>query len=278
MADNNVRWASIPGRFTHGTATPVAFTAVVPSDKSAKEVFWVQEVVRRLPDFSKADVQVIPNVDDSSGNHDVLIRSTGQSEIGVQVTELTYELARARSAKRNEYLEKVITELQRNNVSCSTRIVVTLFFASTDPKKLDLLPVKDVATLIASEASGLTADKIIDRPFGRVVFSPVGSGDFYIPNHGNIGVDVSFDQLPVSADTFITAIDYLVEKKKGSKSPWLVIWSVAFARHKHFLGDEVVAYMRDAFRTTPFARVLFVESMDVSEEMFMANLCIYPVK
>ena len=278
MAYDNVRWASIPGRFIHGTATPAPGANVVPNDKSAKEVFWVQELVRRLPEFSLSEVQVIPNKDDSFGNHDVLIRATGQSVVGVQVTELTYELSRARSAKRNQYLGRVITELQRHNVFSPTRVVVSLFFASIDPQKLDLVPAKDIVTTIASEVHEITADKIITTPYGQVVLSPVDKGEFYIPNHGNIGVDVSFDQLPVSADTFKTAVDYLVGKKKASKSPWLVIWSVGFARYKHFLGNEVVAYMQDAFRATPFARVLFIESMDHGEEKFMANLCIYSVK
>jgi hypothetical protein len=277
MADDKGQWASISGRPTHGTATPVSFSAVVPLGKSEKEVFWVRELVRRLPGFPHGKTVVRANEDDSAGNHDVVIETNAQLVLGVQVTELTYELWRKRSIQRDRYLQKIVYELQRIGALAPARFVANVHFSTTNPRELELVPAEEIATLVASEANGLSTRKIVETRFGRVLFSPAGEADIYVPCHGNIGVNVDIDELPRSLEMYTTAIDCLVEKKMQSKSPWLVIWSVAFYRDKHFLGNEVINYMKRAFQGAPFSRVYLIESMD-GEGFFEANITVYAVK
>ena len=277
MPDERPQWASISGRPIHGTATQISFPSVIPSAKSDKEVFWVQELVQRLPEFDHEKTIVKTNVDDSNGNHDVIVETDTPFEIGVQVTELTYELWRRRSSQRDRYLQKIISELQIINASSPMRVVAKLFFSTFNPNELELVPAREIAALIATEVASQSGQMVLNTHFGRILLSPAGGATIYVPTHGNIGVDVDIDELPRSFLMYKTAIDYLVEKKVHSKSPWLVIWSSTFWRDKHFLDIDVLNYMKQAFLGTAFSRVYFIESMD-GEGFFQANIGIHAVK
>lgn len=277
MTDGKPQWASISVRPTHGTATLSSFPSVIPPGKSDKEVFWVRELMRRLPNFAHVQINVRTNEDDSCGNHDVIVETGAQSSWGVQVTELTYELWRMRSNQRGRYLRQIIAELQRIGATAPVRVVAKVCFSAPNPKELKRVPAGEIAAFIASCASGLSTDQLIDTRFGHVMFSRVGTADIYTPSHGNIGVDDDIDLLPRSLEMYKTAVAYLIEKKQRSRSPWLVVWSAAFHRDKHFLGTDVLDYMKSAFSTTPFSHVYFIESID-GEGFFEANIGVHAIK
>lgn len=129
---------SISGRPIHGTGELIETISIIPEIKSEKEVFWTNELVCRLPDFSNKKFHIYSNPDDSSGNHDVIIDIQGEEKIGVQVTEFTNELQKARSNQREHYLEKIIIALKNHNVSAQERVAVKIFFSRIDfMKKLN---------------------------------------------------------------------------------------------------------------------------------------------
>ena len=57
-----------------------------------REVFWVNELVSAIDEFDPNNTKVLSNTDDSNGGHDALICLGDGTIVGVQVTELTYDL------------------------------------------------------------------------------------------------------------------------------------------------------------------------------------------
>jgi len=122
MTDEAPRWASISGRITHGTATPVVIASVIPDDKRAKEVFWATALVTRLPDLQLLNPSVVSCQDDSNGNHDVIVNLADGKSIGIQVTELTSELERARRAQNERFVSEVLTCFRKRGLSSERRM------------------------------------------------------------------------------------------------------------------------------------------------------------
>lgn len=88
MSSNRARITLTP---THGTAEVVMVPTALPKRKAEQEVFWVSALIEKLG--LVGDVRdVLTNPDDSHGGHDVVIHLREGGIIGVQVTELTYEL------------------------------------------------------------------------------------------------------------------------------------------------------------------------------------------
>lgn len=128
------KWASIPGTLISGTGMPVNIPSIIPNDKREKEVFWVKELICRLPTFSNSKFQINSNLDDSLGNHDVLIEIEKEENIGVQVTELTSELQKKRSNLSTHHLNKIIDELRQANISAQEKIAIGIIFSRIDFK------------------------------------------------------------------------------------------------------------------------------------------------
>ena len=277
MSEKENPWVSVSVRPTHGTAPLINIPSTVPQEKQEKEVFWVRELVGRLPQFKEQQVTVHTNEDDADGNHDVVVEAQGQPSIGVQVTELTYELWRARTNQRERYVKKVLAELDRISVTISQRISAKILVPNHEQLVPDLRSANKVAAVIALESQNVSSTKVCHTPFGLIHISPVGDADIYLPSSGNIGVDVDFDELPRSLTMYTEAVNYLVKKKSLSKSPWLVIWSLAFCRDKHWLGRDFIQYMTNLFAETTFSTVYFIESMD-GEGLFQANIEIHSIK
>ena len=127
MTDTSPRWASISGHITHGTATPVAIPSVIPEKKQDKEVFWATTLASRLPEMKAFNPSVAPCVDDSNGNHDVIVSLNNGDAIGIQVTELTYELERARQAQAGKFAAEVIECFAKRGLSSARRLLVHCF-------------------------------------------------------------------------------------------------------------------------------------------------------
>lgn len=276
MADEKKKWASISMRSTHGTARLVHIQSVIPQDKREKEVFWVRALMGKLPNRSGVSHKIRPNEDDSQGNHDVIVEMQDDRPIGVQVTELTSELRRKREAIRASYLKKVVDVLEMKKVSSEEKVLVKLLFNSPNPEELNLNKPELIVSAIENDDL-INLPKIIDGGRYRILLDRVGDNDFYIPNKNNIGIDVDFDQVPRCVDTYQKAIDYLVEKKSKSKSPWLLVWSLDFWKDKHTFGDSLMEYMKTAFATSGFEKVFFLESQD-GEGFFEVNLELHIIK
>ena len=276
MHDEKKKWASVSMRPTHGTARLIRISSVLPKDKREKEVFWVQALMVKLPALSSVPPTIQPNEDDSHGNHDVIIEMQDHCTIGVQVTELTSELRRKREAIRASYLEKVIGLLEKNNVTSEEKALVKLFCNSPDPEELNLEKPERIVQVIEKEILR-DLPKNIDGERHRISLQRVGENDFYVPNVNNIGIDVDFDQIPRSLETYQKAIKCLAEKKSKSISPWLLVWSLDFGRDKHTFGKRVLEYMRSAFANADFDKVYFIESLD-GDGLFEANLELHIIR
>lgn len=46
---------------------------------------------------------------------------------------------------------------------------------------------------------------------------------FFVPHANNIGISVSFDNIPTDTNLYRKCIDSIIQKKRSSKSAWLVI-------------------------------------------------------
>jgi hypothetical protein len=275
MCDEKERRASVSIRPTHGSAHVRRLASVLPGDKSDKEVFWVQTLVDKLPEFSAQDVGVRPNADDSHGNHDVMIDISDDCSIGVQVTELTSEFRRRREAIR-DYIKRVISLLHEQEIGSERKVLVKLLYASSDPEEFELDKPQHLVQMIKDQQV-IGSFRITDEGSHRVLFEAVGESDFYVPNVNNIGIDVDIDLTPRSWATYSKAVEYLAQKKSNSRSPWLLIWSVSFWQDRHWLGDKLIAFMRAVFLDACFERVYFVESMD-GEGPFEVNLRVHTIK
>lgn len=276
MHDEKERWASVSMRPTHGTARLIHIPSVLPQDKREKEVFWVRALTAKLPALSGVPPKIGPNEDDSHGNDDVIIEMQDDCAIGVQVTELTSELKRKREAIRASYLKKVVDLLEKMNVTSEEKVLVNLLFNSPDPEELNIEKPERIVQAIENENS-IDSPRIIHGGRHRILLQGVGENDFYVPNANNIGIDVDFDQVPRSIETYKKAIDYLVGKKSKSISPWLLVWSLDFWRDKHTFGERVLEYMRSTFANADFDKIYFLESLD-GDGTFEANLELHIIK
>ncbi len=254
MQDEKERWVSISMRPTHGTARLVRIPSVLPQDKREKEVFWVRALTAKLPALSGVSHKIRPNEDDSHGNHDVIVEMYDDYPIGVQVTELTSELRRKREAIRAGYLKKVVDMLETKNVVFEEKVLVKLLFSAPNPEELNLEKPERIVHAVENEDLN-NLPRIIDGGRYRIRLQRVGENDFYVPNTNNVGIDVDFDQVPRCLDTYRKAIDYLVEKKSKSISPWLLVWSLDFWKDKHTFGESLIEYMRSVFATSGFDKL-----------------------
>jgi hypothetical protein len=276
MHDEKSKWTSVSIRPTHGTARLINHPSVLAQDKREKEVFWVRALVAKLPEFSCIATKIRPNEDDSHGNHDVIIEMQKDCSIGVQVTELTFELRRKREAIRASYLKKVIDLLVKENVTSEERVLVKLLFNSPDPEELNLEKPERIVQVIENEDS-INEQRSIESGRHHILFEKIGENDFYVPNVNNIGVDVDFDQVPRSLGTYKKATKYLFEKKSRSISPWLLVWSLDFWRDKHTFGKSVLENMRTVFANAGFDKIYFLESLD-GNGLFEANIGLHIIK
>ena len=270
-------WASISSRPTHGTATLTQVPSVIPLHKTDKEVFWVQQLVSQLPEFKATPPTLRPNFDDANGGDDVIIDVNTSTAIGVQVTELTYELWRRRSAQRERFVRQVLDELQRMNATSPEPVVATLHSRTATPDDLKLPDAIHVAKILLDSMSSRQTQTVVQLDTAYIILSPVAGQNIYVPSYNRIGIDVDIDQLPRSFTTYEVAVDYLAKRKAGSRSPWLLIWSSVFWRDKHFLGSEVLRHMVTAFAASVFSRVYFIESID-GQGCFSANLALHTLK
>lgn len=272
MKEKNTKHAHISIRPTHGTARVVNIQSVVPEKKSEKEVFWVNALKSKLPDLSDFEIQA--NEDDSHGNHDVIAKSDNL-EIGIQVTELTSELRKKHENIRTHYLNRIVRSIGQRNIQKDGRILVNLLFKNhltirNRPQSEDIV---DFIENLSSSDIG----KRINCGIYDICTQNIGSGAFYVPNCNNIGIDVNFDQVPRTEETYINALEYLARRKRNSKSPWLLIWSLDFWKDKRWLGGSITNHLTDNFHASNFERVYFLESLD-GEGFFQANLTLHRVK
>lgn len=270
-------WASITARPTHGTATPVMLPSVVPTDKRNCEVFWVSVLLPTLSEVQALTPALESCADDSHGNHDVIVKLSDGESVGVQVTELTYELERARKAQTGRFLSNVRKCFHERKLSSSNKLLVKCFLPFTSRKKFKVPNPTDIADATIAFINGSNEGDSVDVPPARVMFQWIEEREFYMPTEGNIGIDCDLDALPRTLEMYSEAVSSLCEKKSESKSPWLLIWSTTFWRDKHWLGDEVLQHMRASFKSSPFTRVFFVESLD-GQGMFEANLTVNEIK
>ena len=258
---------------THGTARQVTISSIIPKIKEDKEVFWVEKLLNKI---QKKYKEAYSNPDDSDGNHDVII-DFDKNILGVQVTELTYELERARMDIKRKYIEKIKKEVLANKIVSKNKILVNIFFSAIDIKKPTLVRAEEVAKTVMTEVKKFTSDKSVKTPFGKILIQQIKSGQLYTSCAGNIGFDVNFDQVPRSLPFYKETINSIVEKKSKSKSEWLLIWSLDFWRDKDWLEDEVIDHMKKSFVDTSFKKVYFAESLN-GEGLFQANLKIVEIK
>ncbi len=200
-----------------------------------------------------------------------------KNTIGVQVTELTYELERARKNIKQKYIKDIIKEVLAKNITTEDKILVNIFFPAKNTKKPTTVKIKTVVDSVIDELQKFTTDISKELSFGKISIQQAKEGQLYVPCAGNIGFDVNFDQVPRSLPFYKEVIDLIVEKKSKSKSEWLLIWSLDFWRDKHWLEKEIVDYVKKSFDSTSFKEVYFVESMD-GERFFQANLKISKIK
>ncbi|NOQ69767.1 MAG: hypothetical protein GQ573_06650 [Gammaproteobacteria bacterium] len=277
MTKDPSRWASISARPTHGTATPVKLPSVVPTDKRDCEVFWVSELLPTISELQALPPAVESCSDDSHGNHDVIVRLSDGNSIGVQVTELTYELEREREAQARRFLSNVRKCFHERRLSSSKKLLVKCFLPFTPSKKFKVPNPMDIADATSAFISGTNDSDSVNVPPAWVMFQWIKEGEFYMPTEGNIGIDCDLDALPRTLEMYSEAVSILCDKKSDSKSPWLLIWSTTFWRDKHWLGEEVLEHMRASFKSSSFTRVFFLESLD-GQGMFEANLTFNEIK
>ena len=279
MAKDPRQWASIGGKVIGGTAKPVHFPSVIPEEKSKKEVFWVSQLFKLIPEYSSHKIEIISNADDSDGNHDVIAKLINNENIGIQVTELTSELQKSRTALSKHHTRNIIKALVKVNAKSASTIAVSLSIKDIERKKPKFPKPNEIAEIIKEKSSiGFSEKTVVEnKDYFNLIYQPLKSGKLLIPSHKNIGVSVNYDALPRTLEMYENSVDYLVKKKSNSKSPWLVIWSSSLWQDSHWLGDELLVYMRRSFSDSQFKSVYFVESMD-GEGFFQANLHWHQIK
>lgn len=279
MTEETRNWASIGGTFIGGTAKAVSFASVIPERKSEKEVFWVDQLFHRLPEYRKKNIQVYSNEDDSEGNHDVIVYEPTEDNLGIQVTELTSELQKSRSALSKYHARNIVSALRDENIESETKIAVVISVSGIERKKPKFPKPKEVAKIIRDKSiNGFSGQvETENHDLFNIIYHPLEEGDLYLHSCNNVGISVNYDALPRTLEMYENSVDYLVKKKSNSKSPWLVIWSESFWKDRHWLEKELLPYMEASFATSQFLKVYFIESMD-GEGMFQANLHWHQIK
>jgi len=274
------QWASIGGKIIGGTAKPVHFPSVIPEEKTEKEVFWVSQLFNLIPEYSDQNIEIKSNKDDFEGNHDVLANIKSADTIGIQVTELTSELQKSRAALSKYYTRNIIEALQRVYANSSMDIAVSISIKGIERKKPKFPKSDEIAEIIKEKSLKGFSEKpeLVNKGNYNLIFQPLSSGKLFIPSHKKIGISVC-DDLPRTLEMYENAVDYLVKKKSNSKSPWLVVWSSSFGQDSHWLGNELLAYMKQSFSKSQFENVyfIFIESMD-GEGFFQANVHWHQIK
>lgn len=277
MTDTSPRWASISGCITHGTATPVAIPRVIPEKKQDKEVFWTTTLVSRLPELQAFNPSVAPCADDSNGNHDVIVSLNNGDTIGIQVTELTYELERARQAQAERFAAEAIACFTKRGLSSERRLLAHCFVPFVSGNRYVVPKVNLLADATETFIRGSQEQNVITIEKTKVLFEWVDEGEFYVPSVAGIGISCDLDSLPRTLEMYCDAITCLRDKKINSNSPWLLVWSTSFLRDKHWLGAQTLEHMQVTFASSPFERVYFVESRD-GAGWFEANLAVHAIK
>jgi hypothetical protein len=277
MTDASRRWASVSAHITHGTAAQVAIPSVIPEAKQDKEVFWASALVSHLPELQAFNPSVTSCLDDSHGNHDVIVNLDNGESIGIQVTELTYELARARQAQTEKFVTDALACFTKRGLSSKRRLLVNCFVPFVAGNRYVVPKVELLATEIETFLRVSLETKCITVEQTKVLFEWVDEGEFYVPSVAGIGVACNLDALPRKLEMFCDAITCLHDKKANSNSPWLLVWSTSFCWDKHWLGNETLEHMKKAFSASSFERVFFVESMD-GPGYFEANFEAHAIK
>ncbi|MFM8445683.1 MAG: hypothetical protein ACKN9W_20375 [Methylococcus sp.] len=279
MTKDPRQWASVEGKIIGGTAKPTYFPSVIPAEKSAKEVFWVTQLFNLLPEYEAHEKHIQSNEDDSEGNHDVLVDLPSEQTIGIQVTELTSELRKSRTSLSNHHTDNIIKALQKVGAQSPSMVAVSISVSGIERKKPKFPTPTEIAEAIkAKSIEGFTEEiEIVNEGNYKLVFQLLKAGELAIANYKNIGVSVNYDALPVTLEMYENSVNYLVNKKSNSKSPWLVIWSSSFWQDGHWLGTPLLEYMRQSFKSSQFVNVYFIESMD-GEGFFQANVHWHKIK
>lgn len=275
--DIGAHWVSVRLRPTHGTATPAICPSVLPKDKRACEVFWASALLSRLTELQPFNPKVTSCEDDSHGNHDVIAGLNDGGSIGIQVTELTYELERARSSQRDRFIGDVLRCFESRALSSTRQLLVQIFVPFSPGVRFSVPPPNVLADATTSFINESPEQKTVKLGSARVFFQWVDTGAFYVPSVAGIGIDCDIDALPRSVNMYRDAVSCLRDKKAASSSPWLLVWSTSFWRDKHWLEEEVLRHMRNSFENSPFDRVFFMETMD-GPGYFEANLAIHAIK
>lgn len=279
MGKDPRQWASVETKIIGGTAKPVYFPSVIPDEKSAKEVFWVSQLFKLLPEYNGLEIHIQSNEDDSDGNHDVVADFPGEETIGIQVTELTSELRKSRTALSNHHTNNIIKALHEVNAHSASKVAVSVSVKGIERKKPKFPTPTEIAEAINAKSIEGFAEEIEVANKGNytLAFQPLKAGELAIANINNIGVSINYDALPRTLEMYENSVDYLVKKKSNSKSPWLVIWSSSFWQDGHWLGTPLLEYMRQSFNNSQFENVYLIESMD-GEDFFQANVHWHKIK
>lgn len=277
MTDELRSWASISGHITHGTATAMVLPSVIPDDRREKEVFWVSTLVACLPELQSLNPSVVSCQDDSNGNHDVIVNPADGKAIGIQVTELTYELERARRAQNERFVSEVLACFRKRGISSERRLLVSCAVPFVAGRRYIVPRPEALADACVAFLQGATEKAHIELERVRVLFEWVDKGELYVPSVSGIGINCNLDALPRTLEMYCDAISCVREKKADSNSPWLLVWSQSFWRDKHWLGKATLQHMQRSFAASSFKRVFFVESMD-GPGYFEANLEVHAIK
>jgi len=277
MTKDPGKWTAVSLRPMFGTAKPVALPTVVPKETRECELFWVDALVRNDSDIQSLDPEIESCADDSHGKSDVILRSQEGDEIGIQVTELTYELRREREFQRTQFLRKNLEHFVCEKVSAQKKLMVKCFLPYVSTRKYHAPKPEDVLDATIAFIEGSDEEDLVEVPSARIYFKWVDDGELFVPSVGNIGIDCNLDALPRSLEIYHDAILNLCNKKEKSKSPWLLIWSTTFWKDKHWIGDEVLDQMRSALDPLDFERVYFLETLDMPGA-FQKNLTVHMIK
>ena len=266
----------VSGRFTSGTAKQVVIQSIIPNVKAEKELFWAKLLLDQLADYYDYS-EIKSNPDDSHGNHDVIVTLKDNSIIGIQVTELTYELKRSRNHIRDTFLKSILKEIINRDLKTDKKVLFSITFPFVESKKPLIEKPQKIVDIIEQILSKPQENKLHEYNFGNIYCSSVLVGDFYIPSINNIGVDVNIDKFPSNLDKYVACIEAIETKKRNSLSDWLLIWSVEFWHDKHWIEKEILQTMKSQFINSSFKKVFFIEALD-GDKLLQANLKVNEIK
>ncbi len=251
---------------------------VVPRDKRESEVFWVRALLSKVEVPDESAPEVYSCIDDSNGKHDVIIKRRSNSAIGVQVTELTHELARGVQGKRRSFVEHVLLHVAEQDLRTRKPLLVTCQVPYVDGKHHDFPNETLLVTAIAEFVAGKNAASTVTVDAAHVRFTWLAAGQTYgLPTVNNVVLDCKLESIPRSRVVYREALKSLRDKKINSRSPWLLIWSCATHEVKQLHAPRFLNYMRELFATSHFERVFFVESVNRAE-LFEEKLVVHTIR